>query len=294
MKKIILIILILTSYILPQELNCNVTVNYQNVPVKNRELLADFANVITDYINTTRFTDLSWEGDKINCTFSIFFSSAGSDVDYSAQLIVISQRPIYHSTRNSPILTINDGQWSFRYEVGRAMYANLDAFDGLTSFLDFYALITIGFDLDTWEEFGGTPYFKKAFDIVNLASTSSFSNGWLPRSNTYNRWTFVSNLLNEKYADFRSAIFSYHYGIDIYAQNKQEGQQRIIDLINVLYDMYEREGIIKSVFVKTFFDAKYTEIVDLLMDYQDQTMVIKLKKIDPSHAGRYDNILRER
>lgn len=294
MKKIILIILIVSSYIYPQELNCNVTVNYQNVPVKNRELLADFVNVITDYINTTRFTDLSWEGDKINCTFNIFFNSAGSDVNYSAQLIVISQRPIYHSTRNSPILTINDGQWSFNYEVGRAMYANLDAFDGLTSFLDFYALITIGFDLDTWEEFGGTPYFKKAFDIVNLASTSSFSNGWLPGSNTYNRWTFVSNLLDEKYSVFRSAIFSYHYGIDIYAQNKQEGQQRIVDLINVLYDMYEREGIIKSVFVKTFFDAKYTEIVDHLMDYQDKTVIIKLKKIDPSHAGRYDNVLRER
>ena len=100
---------------------------------------------------------------------NIFFTSAGADVSYSAQIVVVSQRPVYQSTRNSALLTLNDAEWSFNYEVGQSMYANLDAFDPLTSLLDFYALIIVGFDMDTWEEFGGTPYFSKAFDIVNLA-----------------------------------------------------------------------------------------------------------------------------
>ena len=288
MKKIFLMLLLISSYNYSQELNCNVIVNYQNVPVKNRELLVDFKNVVENYINTTRFTDINWDGDKIDCSLNIFFTSAGSDVDYGAQIVVVSQRPVYQSTRNSALLTLNDGEWSFKYEVGQSMYANLDAFDPLTSLLDFYALIIIGFDMDTWEEFGGTPYFKKAFDIVNLASTSNNKTGWQPSNKIYSRWGLVSDALNEKYAAFRSAIFDYHYGIDIFAQNKKVGQAKIVELIDVLYDLFERTGIMKSVIVQTFFNAKFGEITDHLKGYPDKTIFTKLIKIDPSHAGRYD------
>jgi hypothetical protein len=288
MKTVFLILVLISPYIYSQELNCNVIVNYQNVPVKNRELLVDFKNVVENYINTTRFTDINWDGDKIDCSLNIFFTSAGSDVDYGAQIVVVSQRPVYQSTRNSALLTLNDGAWSFKYEVGQSMYAILDVFDPLTSLLDFYALIIIGFDMDTWEEFGGTPYFNKAFDIVNLASTSSNKNGWLPSNKIYSRWGLVSDALNEKYAAFRSAIFDYHYGIDIFAQNKEVGQAKIVELIDVLYDLFERTGIMKSVFVQTFFNAKFGEITDHLKDYPDKRIFTKLKKVDPSHAGRYD------
>ena len=288
MKKIFLTLLLISSYNYSQELNCNVIVNNQNVPVKNRELLIDFKNVVENYMNTTRFTNVNWDGDKIDCSLNIFFTSAGSDVDYGAQIVVVSQRPVYQSTRNSALLTINDSEWSFKYEVGQSMYTNFDDFDPLTSLLDFYALIIIGFDMDTWEEFGGTPYFTKAFDIVNLASTSNYKTGWLPNNQIYSRWGLVSDAQYEKYAAFRSAIFDYHYGIDIYAQNKEVGQAKIVELIDVIYDLYERTGIVKSVLIQTFFNAKYGEITDHLKDYPDKTVFTKLKQIDPSHAGRYD------
>ena len=288
MKTAFLILVLISPYLYSQELNCNVIVNFQNVPVQNRELLVDFKNVVENYVNTTRFTDISWDGDKIDCSMNIFFTSAGGEVEYSAQIVVVSQRPVYQSTRNSALLTLNDAEWSFKYEVGQSMYANLDAFDPLTSLLDFYALIIIGFDMDTWEEFGGTPYFKKAFDVVNLASTSNNKSGWQQSNKLYSRWGLVSDALNEKYASFRSAIFDYHYGIDIFAQNKEVGQAKIVELIDVLYDLSERTGITKSVFIQTFFNAKFGEITDHLKDYPDKTVFRKLKKIDPSHAGRYD------
>ena len=284
----VVVFLLISVSIYPQELNCKVIVNYENLPVKNRELLVDFRNVVEGYMNTTRFTDEVWEGDKIDCTLNIFFTSASSDIEYGAQIVVVSQRPIYQSTMNSPMLTINDGDWSFKYEVGQSMYVNFNVFDPLTSLLDYYGLVIIGFDTDTFEEFGGTPYFKKAFDIVNRASNSSYNNGWLANNNVYSRWGLVSDLLNEKYAAFRSAIFDYHYGIDIFAQDKEIGQAKIVELINVLYSLYQQSGIIKSVFVQTFFNAKYGEISDRLKDYHDKTIFDKLKKIDPSHAGRYD------
>jgi len=291
MKKAILVFILFTASILSQELNCNVIVNYQNLPVNNRDLLTGFTDVVKDYMNSTRFTDLDWSGDKIDCTLNIFFTSASNDLDYSAQIVVVSQRPVYQSTRNSPMLTINDGSWSFHYQVGQSMYPNLNIFDPLTSLLDYYALIIIGFDMDTWEEYGGSPFFRKAFDIVNLANNSSSKTGWAASNSAYSRWGLVADLTNEKYSAFRSSIFDYHYGIDIFRQNKEIGQTKIASLVEVLYKMYEQQGLINSVFVKTFFDAKNGEITDHLAGYSDVTVFSKLKKIDPPHAGKYDQFV---
>jgi hypothetical protein len=290
MKYNLIIFLLFNITILAQELNCRVEVNFESLPVNNRELLTDFAGVIENYMNTTRFTSEDY-AQKIDCSMSIFFISASSDVDYSAQIVVVSQRPIYQSTDNSPILTVNDGQWQFKYQRGQALYANQATFDPLTSFLDYYAMIIIGMDEDTWEPLGGTPYFKRAQDIENLGATSGNTFGWLSSSAVYSRWGLINDILSERYSDFRNAIFDYHYGIDIFNQNKQLGQQKIAHLVEVLWNMYQKAGSINSVFVRTFFDAKSGEIIDRLRDYPDTEMFARLKKIDPPHSAKYDELI---
>jgi len=291
MKYTVLILLFLSFTTFAQELNCRVEVNYQNLPVNNRELLTDFAGVIENYMNSTRFTNEDW-AQKIDCSMSIFFTGASSDVDYSAQIVVISQRPIYNSTANSPILTVNDGQWQFKYQKGQALYANQTSFDPLTSFLDYYAFIIIGMDMDTFERVGGTVYFKRAQDIVNLGSNSASSLGWQSSSSVYSRWGLANEILSATYSFFRNAIFEYHYGIDIYGQNKQLGQQKIAHLVDILWIMYEKLGSLNSVYIRTFFDSKSGEIIDHLKDYPDPELFSKLKKIDPPHSSKYDAVIR--
>lgn len=290
MKYLISILLILTSAISAQELNCRVTVNYENLPVANRERLIDFANVIEGYLNTARYTNDDY-ATKIECSMSIFFLSASGDFDYSAQIVVSSQRPVYKSDRNSPMLAINDNQWQFQYQPGQSLYANQTTFDPLTSFLDYYALVIIGMDSDTFESFGGTPEFRRAMDIVNLGATSAKSTGWLPSSSVYNRAGLVGDILRDRYSEFRGSIFDYHYGVDIYSQNKELAQQKIVELIDILWTMYEKSGSISSVYVRTFFDAKYGEIVELLRFYPDTEIFSKLKKIDPPHTAKYDSAI---
>jgi hypothetical protein len=289
MKYNLIIFLLFNISILAQELNCRVEVNYESLPVNNRDLLSDFAGVVENYLNTTRYTNDDYT-QKIDCSVSIFFTGASSDIDYSAQIVVVSQRPIYQSTNNSPILTVNDGQWQFKYQRGQALYPNQTTFDPLTSFLDYYALIIIGMDSDTFESFGGTPNFKRAQDIVNLGSNSGNNFGWQSSSSVYSRWGLINDILSERYAAFRGAIFDYHYGIDIFAQNKQLGQQKISQLVDILWDMYQKSGSINSVYVRTFFDAKSGEIIDHLRDYPDPEIFAKLKKIDPPHSAKYDEL----
>ncbi len=292
MKYLIILILFVASTTYSQELNCKVTVNFESIPVVNRELLSNFAQTIEDYLNKTRFTD-KWEGDKIDCSFNVFFAGASSEVNYTAQAVITSQRPIYNSAKNSLMLSINDAQWSFIYEKNQTLYPTQTIFDPLTSFLDFYAYVIIGFDMDSYDELSGNPFFTKAFDIVNLGANSAFRTGWEKSSSSFSRRGLVEDLLNEKYRPFREAYFNYHYnGLDLLGEKKPIATKNIIKLIDVL-EVLRNKVDINSVLVKVFFDAKSGEIIENLKTYSDKSVFKKLKKIDPSRGLKYDEAVRE-
>lgn len=291
MKSFFCILILFSSVSFAQELNCKVNANYEGLSVNNRELLVNFAGEVEQYMNTTQFTGEAWDGEKIDCSLDIFFTGGSSEVDYSAQVVVVSTRPIFNSDRESPMLTINDPTWSFRYVKNQAFYANQSTFEPLTSFLDFYANIIIGFDWETWKDLGGTLFFKKAYDIVNLANSSAYKKGWERNNSSYSRWGICEDILNDKFRPFREAYYEYHVGgVDYFTVNKPLAQERIVNLINVLNDMKIKTDI-NSVLIRQFFDSKYGEIIELLRGYSDPSIFVKLKKIDPSHTSKYDEMM---
>lgn len=292
MRYLILFLMIPFTISIGQELNCTVTVNYEGLAVNNRELLVDFGGVVESYMNTTQFTGEAWDGQKIDCALTIFFTGASNETDYSAQVVIVSTRPVFKSTRQTPMLTISDANWSFRYVPNQALYANQATFDPLTSFLDFYANLIIGYDWETWQELGGTQFFKKASDILNLSVSSTYKKGWEQSSASYSKWGLCNDLLNDKYRSFREAFFVYHYGVDEYQIRKKDAQDKIVGLINVLGELQTKVGISNSVLIKQFFDNKNGEILELLRDYPDYKIFEQLKKIDPPHAAKYDEALR--
>ena len=287
------LIFIFSSFLkFAQELDCTVTVNYESLPVSNRELLTDFGAAVEDYMNKTRFSNDNWDAEKIICSMNIFFTSASSDVDYSAQVVVTSQRPIYKTDRNSLMLTVNDGKWSFKYEKGQAFYANQSTFEPITSFLDYYAKIILGLDWDSFESLAGSPFFAEALNICNLGANSQKSEGWVRSSSTYSRMGLAEDLLNEKYRQFRESIYDYHLGIDYFSINKKIGQDKIVKLINTLESLRTKIDL-NSVVIKTFFDAKSGEIIEYLSDYPDKSVFTTLKKIDPPHMSKYEEAMGE-
>ncbi len=292
MKKVFIFLFLLSGLSIAQELNAKVTVKFDNLPVINKENLMNFQQTISDYLNTTKFSGDVWNNPKIECTFNIFITSASSDVNYSAQVFIGSQREIYKSAKKSPMLTVMDNGWDFTYEKNQQLYFNPMVFHSITSFLDYYAYLIIGLDNDSWEKVSGTPFFIKASNLVNLGVNSRFSKGW-EGSGNYNRRDLVENILSEKYRLFREAIYDYHYGIDYYAIKKDIGQEKIANLANVLNSIKSKIDA-RSLYIKTFFDAKAGEIVDYLKDYPDKNAIFKiLKNIDPPHASKYDEAMNK-
>ncbi len=291
MKYIIFIFIIFGSVAFSQELNCTISINMDNLAISERSLLSGFNQAVTDYMNKTRFTNSDWKYDKINCAMNILMLTASSDGNFTAQVIVTSQRPIYHSDKILQVLRINDPSWAFTYQKGQALYPNQSVFDPLTSFLDYYACIIIGFNEDSWVEFGGTPFFNRAINIDNLAANSSFAKGWTKGTGLYDRETLVENVLNDKYRPFREAYYQYYYGIDYYENvNKEKGMEKIAATMKTIASLNNKIDF-GSVLLRVFFDANSGTIVSYLKNYKDKSIFRLLKQIDPSHTGMYDNIL---
>ncbi len=292
MKYFLFVITILfsTEFSVAQELSARVFVNYEKLETASKERLEDFAKVIEDYLNQNKFTGDAWEGEPIDCSFNIFFTSGTSDLNYSAQVVVTSQRPIYKTNRNSLMLRIQDGKWKFNYEQNQILYFDPTVFDPLTSFLDFYAYLIIGFDMDSYEPFGGSDYFARAYDIAVLGSGSN-ADGWQLNSSTYNRRALVEDLRDSDLQRFREDYFDYHYnGLDEFYSNKEKAQKNIAKLVMHLNEDLDKINR-RSVLLRVFFNAKHAEIANYLSDYPDKNIFKILKKIDPPHISTYDKIL---
>jgi hypothetical protein len=292
MKLFFAMLFIFTSIAFSQELNCVVTVNLANLSISDRLLVTGFDKAVTEYMNKTKFSSGDWQNEKINCAMTILFLSASSDGNFSAQVILTSVRSVYQSSQTLQMLRINDGTWQFMYQKGQGLVANQASFDPLTSFMDYYANIVIGFNEDSWEEFGGTSFFNKAYRICTLASSSSFSKGWA-RSGLYSRLALAEDILDDKYHPFREAFYQLYYGIDYYENKKDDvkkAQDVIAGSINTILGMKNQIDF-SSVVLRTFFDATSGTIVNYMRSYPDKSIFKTLKQIDPSHTNQYDMVL---
>lgn len=289
MKLFFAALLLFSSVAFAQELNCTVTINLANLAISQRPLVAGFDKAVTDYMNKTIFSSGDWQNEKIDCAMTILFLSASSSGNFSAQVILTSVRSVYQSTKTLQLLRINDGNWQFTYQIGQGLVANQASFDPLTSFLDYYANIIIGFNEDSWNDLGGTPYFNKAYKINNLAITSNFSKGWT-RSGIYSRQALAEDILDDKYHPFREAYYQFFYGIDYYENRKNDtrkAQDVIVGAINTIASLGNQIDF-GSVVLRTFFDANSGAIVNYLRSYPDKSIFKTLKRIDPSHTSQYD------
>jgi hypothetical protein len=288
MKYFLFIFLAFVSVGLSQELNCQITVNMDKLQTSARDPLMGFQKVVEDYLNKTKFTPEKWEGGRIECSMNILLQTADQP-NYTAQVVVTSQRPLYHSSQNSLMLNINDGTWRFSYQKDQPLNSNQSVYDPITSFLDYYVNVIIGLDADSYDKLSGTRYFSKALDLVNLGATSAYSDGWQNSSASFSRRGLVEDLMSEKYRPFREAFYEYHYnGLDVFDWNQNIAVKNMAKLVNAI-DNIRAKSDINTVLMKVFFDSKSGEMAERFKVYPNRDIYQTLKKIDPAHAKKYDD-----
>lgn len=275
-----------------QELRCDVTVNTEALPSSVGDLLRDFESDVERYLNGTRYTDEDMLGDRIVCTFDIFFRSSPSENRYIAQVFVGSQRTVYANneptTRTTSVLRVLDEKWEFMYAPGQRMRHDEFSADPLTDFLDFYAYLIIGMDLETYETGSGDPSFRKALNICNGASALPIGAGeYQFVAGTYSRFGIAEELTNARYAPIREAMNIYHMdGLDELASNEFNALDAMLRAISTI-DRVRQVQNPTSVLVKQFFNAKNREIADAFQRYPDPAVYDRLGEYDPEHLSVY-------
>ena len=294
MKKILCVLFacVLSFQVTSQELNAQVIVNSDLVNQTNQQIFKTLERALKEFINTQVWTEKVFlNQEKINCSF-VFNLSAYSNDQFEATLQVQSERPVYQTSYDSPVLNFLDKDITFSYQEFQPLFFNESSFESnLISLISFYAYVIIGLDADTFLQNGGNRYFEKARQVVNLAQ-SSVRKGWKPGDGLRNRFWLIDSLRSNTFKEYRQTMYNYHRsGLDQMANDPIAGKKALMLSIQDLEPLFQRRP--NAFLLQLFFDAKVEEIVNLFqegpkIDFKKTEDV--LKKIAPFFGSRWKQI----
>jgi len=294
MKKYILLLAVTLSIgsINAQELNAQVLVNADLVNQTNQQIFKTLERSLNEFLNTQVWTNQDLlPQEKITCSFVFNLTNYSND-QFEATLQVQSQRPVFDTNYDTPILNFLDRDIVFNYQEFQPLFFNQSSFESnLVSLLSFYAYVILGLDADTFTENGGAPYYEQALQVVNLAQVTS-RKGWKPSDGTRNRFWLIDNLRAITFREYRQALYEYHRaGLDQLTTTPLEGKEAIMKAIQQLEPLFLRRP--NAFLLQIFFDAKVEEIVNLFkegpkVDFKETEAV--LKKIAPFFGSRWKQI----
>lgn len=276
-----------------QEFNCEVTINSRQISGSAYEYVSELEGELENYINRNRWTDDTFEEfERIKCQIQIALTSVDERFNYTAEAVFSVRRPIYNTIQESAALLLSDNNWAFSYPRNKNLVFDELQFDDLTSFIDFYMYIILGYDYDSFDSLGGTQFYSQAQDIFELARNSGASGWGRSIGAQRNRNGLISDLTNPNYQPLRQAYYRYHrHGLDQFTLNSQEAIQEVVGAIATLEETKRRTS--NNYLFDIFFDTKYTEIVAMLQTADVQTRLEAynlLRDVDPSHTSSYERL----
>ncbi|MEJ2883323.1 type IX secretion system protein PorD [Pedobacter sp. GR22-6] len=289
----LIFLLICSGTIQAQELNARVQVQAPSVPNIDKRNIEVLQTNIREFLNNNKWSNESYAPqERIECNFVITITEWDGNSNYKAEAQLQSSRPVYGSSYNSTLLNLSDKDFDFNYTEGQSLdFSDQNFISNLSSLLGFYAYTIIGLDKDSFSSLGGTPYFKKALNVVNNAQTSG-NKGWKAIDGLRNRYWLNENLLNKGFEELRSFIYDYHYnGLDRLQDNAGRGVKKMLNLLSGLKTMDKQK--VGSIFPNFYFASKADEIVNVFsIATGDPSDAVKaynlLSQIDPANLNKYE------
>ena len=276
------------------ELNCEVDVNCDKITSGNREIFNELKQAVTDYMNTTKWTNAIFgTNEKIYCKI-LFTINSWDDATglMKGDLQIQSQRPVFNSTYTTALINFKDPKVDFTYDTGQQLvFSEMEMQDNLTAILNFWAYMIIAIDFDSFELNGGTPYYEAAAQVVRLAQSSGES-GWKAFEDNNNRSAVLSAYTDNQTAPIRQILYDYHrMGLDQMVVTVDKGRSAITHTLENLGKIYEVAPL--SVCLTMFKDAKLDELINIYSKAnttEKETVYEMLYQVYPSETTRLDQI----
>ncbi|MEM9076576.1 MAG: DUF4835 family protein [Bacteroidota bacterium] len=293
MRKLLFLFsfLISCSFVMAQELNCEVVVNSDQVNQTNQQIFRTLERSLNDFVNKNKWTNRVFkENERINARMFITVTQYESD-RFEANIQIQSSRPVYNTSYESPVFNYKDNAFNFIYQEFQPLVYNENVFESnLIAVLAYYVYVIIGLDADTFSLQGGDDFYRKAQNIVTQAQGTN-SAGWSQETGTRSRFELVDNLLSNSFREYRIAMYNYHRkGLDILGDNNSTGKQVIAGSLRLFETLIKRRP--NAFLIQTFFDAKSEEIQNIFSD-GPKVDIVRLKETLNSVAPFYSNIWNE-
>jgi hypothetical protein len=295
MKKLIFYIALFCfcKQALAQDLNARVQVLSPKIQTSNKRVFQSLENAMKDFLNGRKWAaDAILPQERIGCNFTLNVTSWDGSSNYTAELQVQSQRPIFNSGYTTTLLNVNDKDFEFTYIEGQSIdYTDQSFQNNLSAVMAFYAYIVVGMDYDSFSKFGGTPYFALAQNIVSNAQSSSYK-GWKAFDSNLDRYWLAENLNNKVYNALRGFMYDYHRnGLDLMADKPEVGRKVIAGILPTLTQL-DRSRV-GAMLPTVFFSAKGDELVSIFQkaDLQTKNQVMNiLSQADPANGPKYQQL----
>ena len=294
MRKILytfLLILPLTK-IDSQELNAQFVVNADLVNQTNQQIFQTLERSLNEFVNSQSWSNQDFfQQEKITCSFVLNLTNYNAS-KFEGTLQIQSQRTIFDSNYDSPVLNFLDKDISFIYQEFQPLFYSPASYESnLVSLISFYAFIILGINADSLQFKAGDPFFEQAQRIVNLSQQSG-AVGWKQNDSNRNRFWLIDTMRSNTFREYRETQYTYHRkGLDSMTKAPMKGKNNIINAILALEDLYDRRP--NAMLLQMFFDAKADEIVNLFSDGPkvDFGRTSKmLKKIAPFYQPQWKQI----
>lgn len=253
---------LLPSVIMAEELNCTVEVNAEQVEGSNKEVFKTLQSAITDYMNTTKWSNAQFSpNEKIECKLFFTIKKYENEV-MSGDLQIQSSRPVYNSSYTTTLINFKDSKIEFPYRENDPLIHSENTMENnLTAILDFYANLILAIDFDSFSRKGGEPFYEKADAIVQMAQSAGES-GWKAFEDNKNRAAVLSAFTQPSTAAIRELLYNYHRGgLDEMSTSPDKGRAKITESLQVLKQIYDAAPM--SVALSMFRDAKLDELVNI-------------------------------
>ncbi len=287
---VLLVFLGVVTSVTAQELNCNVTVNADQISVSNNRVFKTLENALTSFVNETEWTDIDFkEHERIKSAMTITITEQSGTNSFSGNIQIQASRPVFNSSYYTPILNHKDNKFTFQYTEFQPINYNENLFESnLVSTLSYYSYLIIGLYTNTFDLEKSDVYLKQALAIANQAQQSG-AIGWKNTRTEVTRFTLIDQLLTNSNEPFRKLFLKYHYNcLDDFEQNKRLAASKLFKNLMTLKDIYDENP--NNILLRMLLDAKSDEIVNIYRKdrgINTTDLVTVLKKVSSNNSKKW-------
>ena len=248
-----------------QELQVKVSVNHSQIQGTDNSVFENLQQTIEQFMNERAWTDLQFQkNERIQCNLNLTVNKYLRDENrFECTALIQANRPVFNAAYTTTLYNNRDANFNFVFQqFDQLNFAEENIDNQLTALLAYYALLTIGLDLDSFAPMGGTDVLQRCLVLVNNAQNLGFT-GWKSFEDNRNRFAVINDYMDEGMKPFRQLQYDYYRkGLDEMTNNAERGRTEIsAALENDLQQAHENKPL--SLLPQIWTDYKKDELANI-------------------------------